>query len=276
MEIFLFCPRCAHVSESTSKILLERAGIVECPSCRHAFDGYAHYRFDVGYDLKQLNQNQFKLEENLSAEKEGLHASVSAASTKVIERSEPSLKPSAEQVLRRSPELGANLFETMFAAPPKVRSWWWCANILLGLSIFLMASPNTFRSIVGSSYPYMAWTTKLCDQLNCDIGATMRIEMLRLVGADLISRPDSGKGLYQFQATIQNVGQERLKLPSMELKLTGSDGDIVTRRVFYSYEYMVDSGKIDIGAREEMQLNMILRVDGAAPVAFDSYIFYSS
>jgi hypothetical protein len=35
---------------------------------------------------------------------------------------------------------------------------------LLGLSIFLMASPNTFRSIVGGSYPYMAGTTRFCDQ----------------------------------------------------------------------------------------------------------------
>ncbi len=276
MDIFLLCPRCAQISESTSKILLKRAGVVECPSCRHAFDGYAHYRFDVGYDLKKLNQNQLKLEENLSAENEGLDASVVTASTQGIGRSESNLEPNAERVLRKSPDFGANLFETMFTAPPVVRSWWWFVNILLGLLIFLMASPDTLRNIDDSSHPYLAWTTKLCEHLNCDFGAAKRIEMLRLVGADLVSRPDPRKGLYHFRATIQNASQERLKLPSMELKLTGSDGNIVTRRVFYPFEYMVDSGKIDIGAKEEMQLNMILRVDGIAPVAFDSYIFYSS
>ena len=46
MKLFLVCPQCTHLFESTSTQLIENAGRVECPSCEYLFDGYAHYRFD--------------------------------------------------------------------------------------------------------------------------------------------------------------------------------------------------------------------------------------
>lgn len=46
MKLFLVCPRCTHLFESTSTQLIENAGRIECPSCEYLFDGYAHYRFD--------------------------------------------------------------------------------------------------------------------------------------------------------------------------------------------------------------------------------------
>lgn len=46
MKLFLSCPQCTHLFESTSTQLIENAGRIECPSCEYLFDGYAHYRFD--------------------------------------------------------------------------------------------------------------------------------------------------------------------------------------------------------------------------------------
>ena len=130
------------------------------------------------------------------------------------------------------------------------------------------------RQIYANNTQIGQWALSVCDSLGCEAGAPRRIDDLRLIGTDLTVRPDFGESFYHFRATIQNVGKQRLQFPAVELKLTDAQGRIVTSRVIYPSEYVAEVTQVGIEAKGEQQLNLMLLIDGAPPVAFDSYLFY--
>jgi hypothetical protein len=115
---------------------------------------------------------------------------------------------------------------------------------------------------------------QLCERIGCEFSGARRISELRLVGTDLVMRPDIGKNVYQFRATIQNLGVEQLELPAIELKLSDIQGRVITSRVIYPIQYGDDVVDLELGTKMEYQVNLLLRVGEGLPVAFDSYLFY--
>ena len=118
------------------------------------------------------------------------------------------------------------------------------------------------------------WAYQVCERIGCEFRSARRISELRLVGADLVIRSDIGQDVYQFRATIQNLGAESLQLPAIELKLSDIQGRVITSRVVYPIEYSEDVVDLELGTKMEHQVSLLLRVGEGSPVVFDSYLFY--
>ncbi|HBZ19472.1 MAG TPA: hypothetical protein DEO41_08740 [Betaproteobacteria bacterium] len=272
MELFLVCPKCAHLFGSTSARLIEQSGRVDCPSCNNSFDGYAHYRFDVVDEPVRVMLGELIKEKSLPDQRHRLDSSRPNKFKRAIEIKEVVLPDATEQEVRSN--VNANLYEAVFSPLPVLKSRWWYANIMFFLIFISMVTLGFNRQIYANNTQIGQWALSVCDSLGCEAGAPRRIDDLRLIGTDLTVRPDFGESFYHFRATIQNVGKQRLQFPAVELKLTDAQGRIVTSRVIYPSEYVAEVTQVGIEAKGEQQLNLMLLIDGAPPVAFDSYLFY--
>ena len=272
MELFLVCPKCAHLFGSTSARLIEQSCRVYCPSCNNSFDGYAHYRFDVVDEPVRVMLGELIKEKSLPDQRHRLDSSRPNKFKRAIEIKEVVLPDATEQEVRSN--VNANLYEAVFSPLPVLKSRWWYANIMFFLIFISMVTLGFNRQIYANNTQIGQWALSVCDSLGCEAGAPRRIDDLRLIGTDLTVRPDFGESFYHFRATIQNVGKQRLQFPAVELKLTDAQGRIVTSRVIYPSEYVAEVTQVGIEAKGEQQLNLMLLIDGAPPVAFDSYLFY--
>lgn len=271
MELFLVCPKCAFFFGSTTARLIEQSGRVECRSCGEAFDGYSHYCFDDSREPIKVTLDEPTREKRLPDQSHRLGLGTPNGAKEVAGDKDTVLQGGAAPELVHS---NANLYESVFAPPPVSRSRWWYANIMFCL-IFVLILAFSFNRQIYANNPIVAkWAVGLCDSLGCEVGVPRGINALRLIGADLMVRPDLGAFYYQFRATIQNIGERQLKFPAMELKLTDAQGRIVSSKVVYSTDYIGETIQVGIQARSEQQLNLIFRIEGVPPVAFDSYLFY--
>ena len=271
MDLFLVCPQCKHSFESTSTQLIQHGGRVECPSCSHAFDGYVHYSFDDLDAAPTANKDTPEGERASDEDRQDLNGFRSHNFDPVVAVQRPKLQVGEDKLIRVTNN--ANLYEAVFAPMPEKKSIWRFINIVLG-TIFVVMMIVNFNKQISTHIPKSAdWIYQVCERISCEVGGIRRISELRLVGADLVMRSDVGKRIYQFRATIQNVGVEQIELPAIELTLTNSQGRVITSRVIYPIEYG-GGAQLELGTKMEYQLNLLLRVDGIPPAAFDSYLFY--
>ncbi|MDA0236953.1 MAG: DUF3426 domain-containing protein [Proteobacteria bacterium] len=273
MELFLVCPKCTHLFGSTSTRLMEQSGRVECLSCSNSFDGYAHYRFDILEEPIKVTLDEAIKEKSRFGQRHTLDLGSSNGAKKAVGKKDAALQDVAVRVVR-SAEVDTNLYEAVFAPLPVSRSRWWYANLMFFLIFILILMFGFNRQIYVNSPLVAKGAVKICGTLGCEVGIPRQINALRLIGADLLVRPDWGDSYYQFRATIQNVGKQQLQFPAMELKLTDAQGRIVTSRVIYPIEYIGETTQAGIKAKGEQQLNLMFRIEGAPPFAFDSYLFY--
>lgn len=272
MELFIVCPRCEQSFESTSTQMVQCAGRVECPSCNHMFDGYAHYRFDVLGADQSINQDISKDEKQPSEQMERSKTFGTYNTNHSAVARSPLTQVGSEKIIRETND--ANLYEAVFAPLPKTKSIWRYINIVLCVIFVAMIITSFNKQILAGIPKSTDWMHQVCGRIDCEIKSKRRINDLRLVGADLVMRSDVGDGTYQFRATIQNVGIEQLELPAIELKLTDTQGRIITSRVIYPMDYVEGPAQSELGTKMEYQLNLLIRVEGTPPSTFDSYLFY--
>jgi hypothetical protein len=272
MKLFLVCPQCTHFFESTSTQLIENAGRVECPTCEYLFDGYAHYRFD-GVDADQAMKKRSHVSSKASTKKKS-EVDVSGLDNlaQSVETQSLASHIGATQISRVPGD--SNLYEAVFAPLPKKKSIWQLANIILCMIFGILMAINFNKQILVNIPQGSDWAQQLCERIGCEFRGARRLSELRLVGTDLVMRPDIGKNAYQFRATIQNLGAEQLELPAIELKLSDIQGRVITSRVIYPIQYGGDVVDLELGTKMEYQVNLLLRVGEGLPVAFDSYLFY--
>lgn len=272
MELFLVCPRCTHLFVSTSTQMVQCAGRTECPSCNHMFDGYAHYRFD-GLDTGQRTEQDISEDEKQPSEqKQRLDKyNIHNANKPVLAQRSVS-KVGSEKLIRATND--ANLYEAVFAPLPKRKSIWRFINSILCVTFVAIIIIGFNKTILAGIPKGADWMYQACEKIGCEIKGKRLISELRLVGVDLVMRSDVGDSAYQFRATIQNVGIEQVELPAIELKLTDIQGRIITSRVIYPLDYAQGIAQLELEAKMEYQLNLLIRVEGGSPSAFDSYLFY--
>ena len=272
MKLFLVCPQCTHFFESTSTQLIENAGRVECSTCEYLFDGYAHYRFD-GLDADQpIKEGSYVSSKASTKKKPEVDVSGPDNLGQTVETQSLTSHIGVTQISRVTGD--PNLYEPVFAPLPKKKSVWRLANIILCMIFGILMVINFNKQILVNIPLDSDWVQRVCERIGCEFRGARRISELRLVGTDLVMRPDIGKNVYQFRATIQNLGGEQLQLPAIELKLSDIQGRVITSRVIYPIQYGEDVVDLELGTKMEYQVNLLLRVGEGLPVAFDSYLFY--
>jgi predicted Zn finger-like uncharacterized protein len=128
------------------------------------------------------------------------------------------------------------------------------AAALLVMGLFAQAA-HQFRNALSTSSPLArAVLTTWCHAVRCTVGAALKIEDVAVESAALtrVSNSDS----FKLAVVLRNRGKMAVALPSLDLSLTDSNGQILARRVLGSVDFRIGNAAMAPGAESALQLTL--------------------
>ena len=127
-----------------------------------------------------------------------------------------------------------------------------------------------FRDLTATRWPSTRpWLVAACQSLGCKVGLPRRIDDVAVESSSL--SPANGGAAYRLTVVLRNRGSLPLALPSVELSLTDSDGQLVSRRVLSPLDFRADPR---IAAGTESTLQLVFTADGPRVTGYTVEIFY--
>jgi predicted Zn finger-like uncharacterized protein len=131
---------------------------------------------------------------------------------------------------------------------------------MAGVALLLLAGlmgqiTHHFRDLVGARWPTLRPAlTAWCDAVGCTVDALRRIEDIAVESTTLTraAGPDS----FRFAVALRNRGKMVLALPSLELSLTDSNGQLVARRTLGPQDFRGASVTMMPGTEAALQLTL--------------------
>lgn len=132
--------------------------------------------------------------------------------------------------------------------------------VLSGAAVLLLATLNAqvthhFRDLVSARWPVVRPAmTSWCNAVGCSIEAARRIEDISVESTALTraASPDS----FRLSVALRNRGKMDLALPSLELSLTDSSGQLMARRALGPPDFRDAAPTIAPGAEAALQLTL--------------------
>lgn len=165
-----------------------------------------------------------------------------------------------------------------FLRDAKRKARWRSPRVRFGLSLLVLLLSATlagqaalhFRDVVATRWPAARPAlVAACEQLGCSVGLPRRIDDLSVESSAL--SPASGGG-YRLSVVLRNRGHMDLALPSIDLTLTDSEGQMVSRRALSPADFRIQPAHLAAGAEATLQL--VLAADGPRVSGYTVEIFY--
>jgi len=200
------------------------------------------------------------------------------------EADNPSIeRPPAEEEPAPAPKKRSGSSKSAKASPgflreAKRKARWRSPRVRFGLSLLVLLLSVTlvgqaavhFRDVVATRWPVTRpWLVTACGQLGCSVGLPRRIDDLSVESSAL--SPASGGG-YRLSVVLRNRGGLDLALPSIDLSLTDSEGQMVSRRALSPADFRAQPARIAAGAEATLQL--VLAAEGPRVSGYTVEIFY--
>lgn len=168
---------------------------------------------------------------------------------------------------------------------PPVRRMLWA---LVAVSVLLLATQVThhFRQVIAAQHPgTLPWLQDFCGVTGCRLDTSQRIADVSIENTaltqgqgpaqsvdDAASAPDSDAHILRLAITLRNRGQWTIAMPSVDLSLTGSDGELVARRSLSPRDFGVIDPQLPPGL--DMPLSLRFRVAGGRVSGYTVEVFY--
>ena len=168
---------------------------------------------------------------------------------------------------------------------PPVRRMLW---VLVAVSALLLGTQvvQHFRQVIAAQYPgTLPWLQSFCGLTGCRLDALQRITDVSIENTaltqgqrpapsadDAASSPDSDTNILRLAITLRNRGQWAIAMPSVDLSLTGSDGELVARRSLSPLDFDVDDPRLPPGL--DTPLSLRFRVAGGRVSGYTVEVFY--
>ena len=168
---------------------------------------------------------------------------------------------------------------------PPVRRMLWA---LVAVSSLLLGAQVThhFRQVIAAQHPgALPWLQSFCAIARCRIDTLQRIadvsiESTALTQAqgpaptpeDAASAPDSDAHILRLALTLRNRGEWAIAMPSVDLSLTGSDGELVARRSLSPLDFGIGDPRLVPGV--DTPLSLRFRVAGGRVSGYTVEVFY--
>jgi len=301
------CPNCATVFRITAEQLRVRFGMVRCGQCQavfNAFDSLVEAEPPVSPGTASLGASQIPAHAAPPAGQEApghnqpvVHAEIPDLPTPSdVARLDPidaalAAEETPEESTRAAREAGlvaARAFsetpgyerwaagaleadsENSFLADTPKRSRWPFMLAFLLLSLTLAAQAvYYFRSDLTAKFPELAG---IYQALNVTLPLPRHVDLVAIEMSDLQS--DKARGLLVLQATLRNRARFDQEWPCLELTLTDTHDEVVSRRVLKAADYL--PAKIDpraFAGNSEVGLRLWLESKQAA-AGYRLFIFY--
>lgn len=172
----------------------------------------------------------------------------------------------------------------LWLQPPMQRLLWTlltASALLLGAQVI-----HHFRQIIATQHPdALPWLQGFCAVTRCQIDTLQRIadvsiESTALTQAqgpapapeDAASAADTDAHILRLAITLRNRGAWTVAMPSVDLSLTGSDGELVARRSLSPLDFSVGDPRLLPGM--DTPLSLRFRVAGGRVSGYTVEVFY--
>ena len=108
-----------------------------------------------------------------------------------------------------------------------------------------------------------------CVMADCRLEPVRRLQALSVEASQL---SQLGGTIYRFTATIRNRSGEELAAPALDLVLTGSDGQVIARKVLRWTDFGLRNRSM--AAQQEVSLQTNLNTGTSAVAGFTIELFY--
>ncbi len=153
--------------------------------------------------------------------------------------------------------------------------------LLLGAQVI-----HHFRQVIATQHPgALPWLQDFCAVTRCQIDPLQRIadvsiESTALTQAqgpaptpeDAASAADTDAHILRLAITLRNRGEWTVAMPSVDLSLTGSDGELVARRSLSPRDFSADDPRLLPGM--DTPLSLRFRVVGGRVSGYTVEVFY--
>lgn len=168
---------------------------------------------------------------------------------------------------------------------PPVRRMLWALTavsaLLLGAQVI-----HHFRQVIAAQHPgALPWLQGFCVVARCRIDTLRRIADVSIESTalsqsqgpaptpdDAASAPDSDAHILRLALTLRNRGEWAIAMPSVDLSLTGSDGELVARRSLSPLDFGVGDPRLVPGL--DTPLSLRFRVVGGRVSGYTVEVFY--
>ncbi|MBY0469029.1 MAG: zinc-ribbon domain-containing protein [Burkholderiaceae bacterium] len=168
---------------------------------------------------------------------------------------------------------------------PPVRRMLWA---LVAVSALLLATQviHHFRQVIAAQHPgALPWLQGFCGVTGCRLDTLQRIADVSIENTaltqgqgpaqavdDAASAPDSETHILRLAITLRNRGPWTIAMPSVDLSLTGSDGELVARRSLSPRDFGVIDPQLTPGL--DTPLSLRFRVIGGRVSGYTVEVFY--
>ena len=108
-----------------------------------------------------------------------------------------------------------------------------------------------------------------CVMADCRLEPVRRLQALSVESSQL---SQLGGTIYEFSATVRNRSEAELAAPALDLVLTGSDGQVIARKVLRWADFGLRSRSM--AAQQEVSLQTNLNTGTTAVAGFTIELFY--
>ncbi len=168
---------------------------------------------------------------------------------------------------------------------PPVRRMLWC---LVALSALLLGAQviHHFRQVIAAQHPgALPWLQGFCEITRCRIDTLRRITDVSIestaltqsqvpapIPDDAASSPAPEAPAMRLAITLRNRGEWAIAMPSIDLSLTGSDGELVARRSLSPADFGVSDARLAPGL--DTPLSLRFQVNGGRVTGYTVEVFY--
>ncbi len=136
----------------------------------------------------------------------------------------------------------------------------------LGLQVVLQ-----FRDVMAARWPETRpWIEQACALAQCRVGLPKHIDDVAVESSALA--PANNGAAYRLTVVLRNRGAIALAMPSIDLSLTDSAGQLVSRRALSPGDFRVAALALAPGSESNLQL--LLSTDGKRVAGYTVEIFY--
>ena len=135
-----------------------------------------------------------------------------------------------------------------------------------------------YRQRIAAQWPEsIPWLQRYCAAFGCRLDALRRIddvsiESTALTQADAGVQDDSTPNALRLAVSLRNRGELPIAMPSVDLSLTGADGELVARRSLSPSDFQVSDPRLKPGV--EAPLSVTFSVAGPRVSGYTVEVFY--
>jgi len=261
------CPQCGTHFKITQEQLQSHNGMVRCGRCLTVFNAAEHH-------YTPPEQLALPLVLDDIDDVPGIHSVYDPYSAN---NASVAVSPEAAARLANDFSHLSDVHVTPAAKPASPqRTWLWALGSLLLLLVLLLQTTYFLRVEIAAHLPSIKPVmTQICIRLNCTLPLPQKIDLLSIESSQL-EADTAQASIITLHALLRSRAPYAMSYPNIELTLTDTQDNALTRRNFSPAEYMAhgEDEKRGFPANRESTIKLHLNTTDLKPAGYRLFLFY--